>query len=315
MKIIKGIDNYHKDKDSYNVLTIGNFDGIHSGHRAILERVVKEARKRGGKGIVFTFDPHPIEILFPCLDLKFISSFEEKVGLIKEIGIDEVICINFDSEFAEQEPYEFVKSILWEKVGVKEIIIGKGYTFGKDKKGTVGLLREIGRELHFQVEDIKPVTIERTVVSSSRIRRLLAEGEIKDAARLLGRRYSIEGIIIKGTKKGRKLGFPTANISPPSFLSIPKNGVYAVTSEIDKEKVDGVAYIGTQPTFGQRERNIEVHIINNNFNYNEDLYKKRLKVTFIEKLRDEMVFKDKESLIRHINIDIKMARDILVRDK
>lgn len=295
---------------TYPVLTIGNFDGLHLGHQAIIRSVVKEAKIKNGIGIVITFEPHPFKILAPDSPLMLLTPFDERMGLIEELGIDLVICAKFDEKFAHLSPYEFAANILYKEIAPKEIYVGQGFVFGHKRSGSIEDLKRFGKEFGFKVYTVAPVMLDGERVSSSRIRRLLGDGKVKEAARLLGRYYSIEGAVVAGKDRGKDLGYPTANILPPDGM-IPKDGVYATRITLDKTSMDGVTYIGNQPTFGISEKMIEAHI----FNYKNNLYNKKLRIAFIEHIRDDMTFDNQEALVKQIEDDIRRTKDLLVYDK
>lgn len=305
MKIYKEIKDI-KDEMKRPILTIGNFDGVHLGHQAILKKIVSRAKEAGGSSIVFTFEPHPLKVIAPDKDIRLITSCDEKTRLLEDAGVDAVICANFTREFAEQDPDEFVKNVLHEKIGVAEIYIGHDYAFGKGRKGTISHLKELGKRYGFYVGVIEPVVIDDAVVSSSRIRQMILDGNVDNAAKLLGRNYALTGIVVKGAGRGRKLGFPTANIELPSEL-IPKDGVYAVKVKKGDKAYDGVANIGNKPTFKNERFGVEAYL----FDFNESLYNETLEIEFVKRIRNERAFKNAEELIAHMKDDVSAAKEIL----
>lgn len=305
MKIYKEIKDI-KDEMKRPILTIGNFDGVHLGHQAILKKIVSRAKEAGGSSIVFTFEPHPLKVIAPDKDIRLITSCDEKTRLLEDAGVDAVICANFTREFAEQDPDEFVKNVLHEKIGVAEIYIGHDYAFGKGRKGTISHLKELGKRYGFYVGVIEPVVIDDAVVSSSRIRQMILDGNVDNAAKLLGRNYALTGIVVKGAGRGRKLGFPTANIELPSEL-IPKDGVYAVKVKKGDKAYDGVANIGNKPTFKNEKFGVEAYL----FDFNESLYNETLEIEFVKRIRNERAFKNAEELIAHMKGDVSAAKEIL----
>jgi riboflavin kinase/FMN adenylyltransferase len=307
MKTIQDLDNIN-ERFRYPILTIGNFDGFHLGHQAIFKEMVKRAKEVEGTTIAFTFEPHPLKVLAPEKPLKLLSAFEEKVRLIEAEGIDILLCPKFTKDFAQQDPKDFVKDLLYKKLGVTEIFVGYDYAFGKGRKGTVESLKEMAGEFGFKVVVIEPVSVGNDVVSSSKIRDLLFEGKVKDASLFLGRPYSIEGEVIRGKGRGATLlGFPTANINIeiPDLL-IPKEGIYAVKVYFNGEGLNGAANIGYKPTFGNSILSCEVHILN----FSGDLLGRRLKISFIERLRDEKAFSSPEALSEQIKKDVEAVRNI-----
>jgi len=289
------------------VLTIGNFDGVHRGHLALFERVKIRARAIGGTSVVMTFQPHPTKIMKPEKAPALITPTQQKLTLIVRTGIHTILCLPFDKTFATISAEEFVHDILVDKIGVKELVVGYDYAFGRDRTGNIELLRRMGKELGFLVHVAEPVLIGKRVVSSTSIRELVKAGELSEAKRLLGRDYQICGTVVRGKNRGgRILGFPTANLELVDELT-PKEGVYAVRVLIDGHMYDGVTSIGHNPTFGRGPLTIETHILD----YSENLLGQTIRVNFIERLRAEKTFKSVEDLARQIDLDIKVARKLL----
>jgi len=292
---------------AYPVVAIGNFDGVHRGHQAILKQAVERAKIRKGTGIVLTFEPHPLRVLSPSRDLKFLMTFEERLQWIEQIGIRKVRAVSFTRPFAELSPREFARNILCDDLGAKEVFVGDHFAFGKDRRGTVRDLRTLGEEFGFQVRAVEAVSVGGRPVSSSRIRECLMAGRVSDARDLLGREYSLEDRVVPGSRRGRSLGYPTANIKPPDDRVIPCNGIYAVRAELKGRILNAVSYIGTQPTLGSQERRIETHL----FEPQDDLYDNPIRVGFVEWIRPEQTFKDRAELVRQIEEDIRKAKAIL----
>lgn len=289
------------------VLTIGNFDGVHLGHQHIFRQVKEKAKQIGGETIVYTFDPHPLTILEPQRQLLLITSIAEKLRLMAAQGIDVVICAPFSKEFAKLMPEDFVKKILYEEIGIQYLFVGHDYTFGRDRRGNIALLKEMGGKLGFQVEVVGPVRVDGEVVSSTRIREFIQQGQMEEASKMLGRFYLLQGQVIPGHGRGsKKLGFPTANIKPDNSL-LPKPGIYATWSFYEGKRYASVANLGWNPTFHDQEFSIEVHIIN----FHQDIYGKNLRVEFVKRLRDEVTFPGPEELIKQIERDILTAQKIL----
>jgi riboflavin kinase / FMN adenylyltransferase len=289
------------------VLTIGNFDGVHLGHQAIFRRVLEKSAEISGESIVYTFDPHPVEILAPERKPLLITPLEERLRLIEEQGIDVTICAPFTENFASQHPEDFVKNILYDQIKIRHIFVGHDFTFGRNRRGNIALLIEQGRKWGFQAERVEAVRLEGKVISSSRIRELVARGETEEAARLLGRPYALFGKVIHGHGRGsRKLGFPTANLNPTGQL-FPKPGIYAVRAVVAEQRHAGVANLGWNPTFQDRKFSIEIHILN----FNRDIYGEDLRVEFVRRLRDETTFRGAEELIAQIRKDVAQAEEIL----
>jgi len=289
------------------VLTIGNFDGVHRGHLALFERVKIRARAVGGTSVVMTFQPHPIKIMKPEIAPLLITPTEQKVTLIARAGIQTIICLTFDETFAAISAEDFVRDILVGTIGVKELVVGYDYSFGRNRTGNIELLRRVGKDLRFQLHVVEPVLIGNRIVSSTSIRELVSEGELAEAKRLLGRDYQICGSVVKGKNRGgRLLGFPTANLQVVDELT-PKEGVYAVRVLLNNHIYDGVTNIGHNPTFGQGPLSIETHILD----YSGNLLGRVIRINFIQRLRAEKTYKSIEDLARQIDLDIKAARELL----
>ncbi|HTN43749.1 MAG TPA: bifunctional riboflavin kinase/FAD synthetase [Nitrospiria bacterium] len=294
-------------KPVYPVVAIGNFDGVHRGHQAILRQTVDRAKTAGGTGIVLTFEPHPLKVLAPAMDLKFLMTFEERLHWMETMGIRQVRLVSFTHSFASLTPPEFARTILRDDLGAKEVFVGAQFAFGKERRGTITDLSALGHDLGFQVHPVEAVSVAGSPVSSSRIRECLLAGRVAAARELLGRSYRLEGRVIPGTRRGRALGYPTANFRPSNELVIPSNGIYAVQVELKGRTLPGVSYIGTQPTLGPLERMVETHL----FEPQPDLYDQQLRVAFVEWIRPEQTFKDERELLRHMEEDIRKAKAIL----
>jgi riboflavin kinase/FMN adenylyltransferase len=306
MKLIDGIENL-TERYSYPVLTIGNFDGVHLGHQAIFQMLVERAKKKNGTSIVFTFEPHPLRVIAPERAPKLLTTFKDKVNLIRTAGIDVVICANFNNEFARLQAEDFVKDVLSEAIGIKEIFVGSNYQFGRGRKGTPELLRELSRKYEFEVVIIQEIKLNNITISSSKIRTLIAKGRVEEAAVFLGRHYSVEGMVIEGAKRGKRLlNIPTANIAAFNEL-LPKDGVYAVTVDLNGEIYGGAVNIGCKPTFEDKKFSFEVHIID----FDGKLIGKTLRINFIKRIRDEIKFSNIEDLAAQMRKDIENIRQIL----
>ena len=292
-------------------VTIGNFDGVHLGHRFIFRRLVEEAHREGRPAVAISFDPHPKMVLHPeRRPFYLITSPEEKIGLLAGLGIDAFILIPFSLEYARTTAEEFVRGILWERLRIWRILIGHDYTFGRGKEGNEAFLTEAGRRLGFEVEVMNAFCVGDTVISSTKIREALLAGDVRFAATLLGRPYNLGGRVIYGNQRGVRLGFPTANIAPDKEL-VPAHGVYAVRVLRKGKSHDGILNIGFNPTFADKKRSVEVHI----FDFQKDIYGESLEILFIERIRDEVRFESPEKLIAQIDRDIARARKILKSEK
>ena len=285
------------------VVALGNFDGLHLGHQAIIRQVIERAKELKGTSMVFTLEPHPLKILAPERTPKLLTNFNEKTALLEALGIQAVVCAKFTKPFSTQTPRQFIKKYLRQGIKAKEIYAGYDFAFGKDREGRAIDLKKIGEEMGFQVEIIGPVMKDGVIVSSSRIREYLQTGRVAEAARLLGRPYSIKGRVRGGVGRGRKLGFPTANLFPPQEEAIPGDGVYITEVMLGTNPIPSVTYIGTQPTFGRHPRMAEVHLLN----AKNRLYGKTLRVVFFEWLRGEMTFGSKPDLIAQIQKDVQQT--------
>jgi riboflavin kinase / FMN adenylyltransferase len=309
MKIITDIKTiktpFHKA-----VVTIGNFDGVHKGHQAIFHQVIEKAETIGGTSVAVTFDPHPVRVLkknnWPAL----ITLHEQKIELISKTGLDVLVCIPFTKQFAAIPADEFVADLLVNRLGMKAIVIGKDYSFGKGRKGNVEFLKKYAKELDFEVilTDWIPISHHQTDrISSTRVREIVMAGNVDQVVNLLGRHYQIRGRVVSGRNRGgRLLGFPTANINLADELC-PKTGVYAVTVECKQGKYKGVANIGYSPTFDDHIFTVEVHLLD----FDGDLYDHQIRVNFIRRIRDEQKFSNIDELSKQITIDIETGREIL----
>ncbi len=309
MELVKNIDQIEKPYKNA-VITIGNFDGVHIGHQALFHEVIEKADSIGGTSIVMTFDPHPVRVLKQNGHLPLITMNEQKVELIENSGIDVLICIQFNKEFAAISAKDFVEDLLLKCIGMKAIVVGKDYTFGKNREGNLDLLQTFANNLGFEVIVADWVETSKGLpnrISSTRTRELVMAGEVDEAKKLLGRYYQIRGLVITGRNRGGKLlGFPTANITLHDELC-PKNGVYAVTVDCMEKKYQGVANIGYSPTFDDGVFSVEVHILD----FNENIYGQKIRVNFVQRIRDEIKFSDIAELSDAIRNDIEKARKIL----
>ncbi len=305
MKVYRGIEGL-KGVFNHPVVTLGNFDGVHSGHQQIFKIVKEEADASGSESLVFTFEPHPAKVLRPDLEHKTISSLQDKIRLIEEYKIDGIILADFTIEFASQHPSKFVKEVLCDTLNAGTIIVGHDFTFGKAKEGTINYLIKLGEDLGITVKVVEAKKIGGEIVSSTRIRKMIRDGDMKGASTFLGRYYSITGRVVKGHSRGKSLGFPTANLELHGEL-FPKDGVYAVYVKQNERKLCGIANIGIKPTFNDGKRTVEVNI----FDFSESLYGQDLKLFFVERLRDESFFKKPEDLSEQISKDILKAKGIL----
>jgi riboflavin kinase/FMN adenylyltransferase len=290
------------------VLTIGNFDGLHVGHRAIMRTVIARARALDGEAVVYTFDPHPRKVLQPEGAPGLLTTMEQKLEILAELGVDDVVVEPFDSEFASIAPERFVRQHIHGRIHPVEVYVGYDFHFGKDREGSMKLLTELGPHLGFSVTIIPEVTLEDRDVNSTRIRALLAEGEVEVARRLLDRPYTVRGRVVEGDHRGRTLGFPTANLAPENEV-LPRSGVYAgrvrILDEPGAPWHPAVVNVGRRPTFKPEDPVLaEAHLLD----FEGDLYGRRVDLAFALRLRDERRFPDVEALRAQIARDADEAR-------
>ena len=299
------------EKNVNTIITIGTFDGVHLGHQEIFNVLINKSKNNGCRSFVITFEPHPRMVIQPNSDLKLLTTFDEKVEILRKMGIDNLLVISFTKEFSQLTSEDFFRKFILDGIGIKKMVIGYDHHFGKGRDGDEQKIRELGALNNFEVQKTEAVTINEIVVSSSKIRNALSEGEVKTAAQMLGRNYSFSGLVVVGDKRGRELGFPTANIQLENENKlIPKNGVYAVKVFLEERIFNGVMNIGLRPTFKDTKIVLsEVHILN----FNEDIYGKRISVEFIERIRDEQKFSSKEELIKQIEIDKQKTNLLLTK--
>ena len=310
MDVIRDLDSLQEPLRN-PVLTIGNFDGVHRGHLALFEKVKQRAKAVGGQSAVMTFEPHPTKVMNFGKGPPLITPVNQKLDLIKKAGIEVIFCLPFTRQFAAISAEDFVRKILVQKIGIKEIVVGYDYTFGHNREGNISFLKKRGAELGFVVHIVEPVHIDNKLVSSTSIRKLVQEGNLEEAKKYLGRDYQIQGTVVKGQSRGVKLlGFPTANLKLIDEL-FPKRGVYAVTVLIDGKKYQGVTNIGHNPTFGSNALSLETHVLD----FNKNILGKTIKVNFVQRLRDEKSFQSAEALSRQIAKDVEEARKILKQRK
>jgi len=287
-------------------VTVGNFDGVHLGHRAIFKKIRQAAAEQGGVSVVVTFAPHPLKVLAPERDFRLITTYAEKERLIAESGIDVLVIIPFSREFADIPAENFVRDLLAGRIGMKSLVVGFDYVFGRNRSGDVDMLRRLGEELGFAVTVLDQVGNEKTGFSSSMVRELISTGDVQGVVPLLGRYFSVGGEVVHGFHRGKQLGFPTANIKVEEEL-LPKPGVYAVKVEGDGWVCDGACNIGNNPTFYGLTETVEVHLLD----FDADLYGSRLRVYFVERIRDDREFPDIFLLLEAIRNDVSRCREIL----
>jgi riboflavin kinase / FMN adenylyltransferase len=305
MQIVTGMNIYDKILDA-SIVTIGNFDGVHRGHAEIFAHLKQNSIVRGIPSVVVTFEPHPLKILAPESAPSLITTFEQKCALIEESGIDYLVVVPFSKEFSQVPANDFVLKILCAPLGMRHIIIGHDYAFGRNREGNFKTLENLGTLNGFTLEDLPPIGEEGVVFSSSLVRTAVADGDMVAASRFLGRYYQISGTVVHGREIGQTLGFPTANIATPNEL-FPSDGVYAAMVEVDGQLVKGACNIGCNPTFGVNTRTIEVFLLD----FSGQIYDHGIKVRFVKKLRPERKFPDVAALKSAISQDVANARIIL----
>lgn len=308
LKVTRGLSVTYPPR-AYPVATIGNFDGHHLGHRALLQTVVETARKAQGTALVLTFDPHPVKILAPHVDLRFLTSPEEKLAHFEAAGIDEVVFLEFSPTFAAMSPGEFAEGVLHRSLALSELFVGNHFAFGKGRAGHVEDLVRFGGLYGFRVHPVTPVMLEGGVVSSTRVRQLIQAGDVEQAATLLGRFYGIRGTVVHGMQQGEAMGWPTANLRIPVGRVVPPDGVYAARTVCGSQTSDAIAYIGTRPTFGAGERLIEVNLLDQRC----DLYGQEITVQFVARVRGDHAFASADELSKQIVRDVEQARKSLQR--
>lgn len=285
------------------VLALGNFDGLHRGHMKIVDRVARTAAEHGRTPAVVTFDPHPTRVLRPDKASPLLMTLPQKVETLAQAGMRGVAIVRFTPELSHWEPETFVHRVLVEWLGVSEVWVGSNFLFGRDRTGTFSVLSDLGRRYGFRADKIDPVCVKDIAVSSTRIRRLLAEGRVDDAALLLGRLYAIDGEVVHGDGRGRQLGFPTANLRTDNEV-LPPDGVYASVVRLGKALVPAVTNIGSKPTFGPGGASaVETHLLRGG----RDLYGDTIRLSFVQRLRDERRFPSVEALVEQIRQDCHQA--------
>ncbi|ARC91383.1 riboflavin biosynthesis protein RibF [Vibrio coralliilyticus] len=303
MELIRGIHNI-KAHHSGCVLTIGNFDGVHLGHQAVLRQVSEQAAKLGLPATVMTFEPQPLELFAKEKAPARLTRLRDKFVQLSKLNIERLLCVNFNKRFANQTPDEFISDLLVKRLGVKFLVVGDDFCFGKGRKGNFKMLKEAGEKHGFEVVSTQSFCLEQLRVSSTAIREALASDELNSAAEMLGRDYSISGRVSHGRKLGRTIGFPTANIPLKRCVS-PVSGVYVVEAlGLGGKPIGGVANIGNRPTVNGVRQQLEVHL----FDFQANLYGKQLEIVLLNKLRDEHKFDSFEALKQQIELDAEAAR-------
>lgn len=307
MRIIKDLAEIKRDQNS--VITLGTFDGLHLGHQQIVDTVVQKSRQSAGRSFLITFDPHPRKVIPGRNEVKILSTLDEKLVVLEQQGMENLFVINFTTEFSKQSPEEFVEKYLVHGIGLREVVIGYDHHFGKSRDGNFELLQKLGSKFNFLVTLIPEYSVDGETVSSTKIRNALLIGDVVKAGKMLGRHYSFKGTIIRGDGRGRKLGFPTANLSVDNEDKlIPAKGIYAAECIVENEKHYGLLSLGSRPTFHKDGEVIPEFYI---FDFDKDIYDEIMQVNLVEKIRDEEKFNSVDDLIIQMKKDEEVGRKIL----
>ena len=302
MEVIFGLNNVHLKKPT--ILTVGTFDGVHLGHQNIIKEMVNYSQKYDLLPTLVTFEPHPklvVDTVY-TVPLQLLSDMEERLTIFKELGLKLVIVIEFTKEFSRMGYHYFLEEILLKKLKAKYIIIGHDHAFGANREGSYKELNDLKNAFNFKLKQVKSIGLNSNIISSSVIRDYIDKGRISIANKMLGRSYSLSGVVVRGEGRGKSLLFPTANIKLDNTKKlIPRIGVYAVNCVIGNKNYRGMANIGYKPTFGSAEKTIEVHI----FDFNKNIYNKKIKLFFLKRLRNEKKFRNQQELIKQLEVDKK----------
>lgn len=299
MQVIRKFSDVQFNRNT--VLTLGTFDGIHLGHQQIISSVVEKANQNGMRSFVITFDPHPRKVLSKDEKVYLLSSLNEKIEIFSKLGVENLFVIDFTKEFSQQSAEEFIKKYLVNGIGLTEIVVGYDHHFGRGRGGNADTLTAIGNELNFNTTIIPSFVIEERIISSTKIRNALMDGNVSLTAKMLGRYYNFSGTVVGGDKRGRELGYPTANIEPElKEKLLPLIGIYAVRVTVNNEKYNGLLSIGRRPTFYEDGEVVsEVYI----YDFDEQIYGERLTIELVERLRGEEKFNSTDELIAQMNKD------------
>ena len=306
MEILHSISDLSRLRGSL-FLAIGVFDGVHRGHQAVISTSADHARAANGTPVVVTFDPHPEKVLRPERAPHLLTATQHKVALIRNLGVGQLLIINFNKQFASTEPESFVEQLVTHSKPLQEICVGHEWSFGKNRRGNLDLLKQLGAKFNFKVVGVPPVKANGEVVSSTAIRQAIEKGDFAKAAAMLGREYTILGTVVRGDNLGKEIGFPTANLSAHSE-QFPPNGVYVAEAKIDNQRRRGVINLGVRPTVsgGKSERVLEIHL----FDFNRDIYRQDVEVRFLKFLRPEKKFENLDVLVQQIRRDVERAREM-----
>lgn len=305
MEVIHGLESFPRQRVPV-VLALGTFDGVHRGHRALIELAVRWAGELGGRCATVTFDPHPRQVIAAPAEPFLLTSLDERLSLLAGLGVDLAVVVTFTSEF-RQTPAAAWVDLLVRHTAMAGVVCGPNYAFGRDRAGTVSLLRTLAGQRGFEVSVAPHITVGGSVVSSSGIRSLVRAGEVRQAAELLGRWYAIRGEVIRGDDRGNALGFPTANMRPPQDKLCPASGIYAAFARTERGTHPAAVSIGTRPTFGAGSLTVEAFLID----YRGNLYGQLLELHFVQRLRDEMAFPSVDALVQQMHVDVAETRQLL----
>ena len=304
MRIEQELEQAHIDRES--VLTIGVFDGVHRGHQRLIAKVVAEANANGAAAGVLTFRNHPDSVLNPNFRPHYITSVAERTRLMEELGVDFVVPVTFDREVAGLRARKFTE-LLRSKLRMRGLVVGPDFAMGYKREGNVDMLSDMGAELGFSVSVVDLLSDGGDAVHSTSIRKALVDGNVKDMAKKLGRNFSISGTVVTGDKRGRTLGFPTANIEVGPDMVVPGNGIYATLAFVDGERHMAATSIGTRPTFDGKGRTIEAFLLG----FDSNLYNRELRLEFVQRLRDELKFDSVDALLEQMELDVEQTRRLL----
>jgi len=307
MDVVYGLEAFPRPRAPV-VLALGTFDGVHRGHQALLAEAVRLAREQGGHAAAITFDPHPLAVIAPPPEPFLLTTLDERLRLLAALGIDLAVVIRFDEAVRQITARAWVE-LLRQHIGMRHLVCGNNYTFGRDRGGNAELLRRWAEPKGVQVRVVPPVHVGGTLVSSTLVRRLLRAGEVREAARFLGRWYALWGTVQRGDGRGHRLGFPTANLTPPEEKVLPATGIYAAVARAERGTHQAAVSIGTRPTFGPGAVVVEAYLLE----FSGDLYGEALELQLVQRLRDEVAFASEAALIRQIEEDVEETRRLLAR--
>jgi riboflavin kinase/FMN adenylyltransferase len=309
VRVFRNLSGIRPNDIPCSVVALGTFDGVHLGHKKILEKCAGMGIQLNIPSVVFTFREHPLEIIRPGHVPELLTDVEDRLAFIEKAGIENTVMVDFDEKMVNSTPEEFVREVLVDSLRARRIIVGFNYTFGLNGQGDPAALEHLGKKYGFCVEVLEPVVINGEVISSSMIRSGLINGDVKTACRMLGRPFSIKGKVIRGESRGKVLGYPTVNFEVPHGMIIPNRGVYVTSVYIKGQVYSGVTNIGIRPTFSRQTTGVETHIIG----FDGDLYGETLRLFFIEKLRNEIKFPSSEALVSQISRDVEKAKAVLLQ--